>query len=103
VIGHRWAVQILWSLHHAARPLRFRELHRSLESITPKELTKRLRELEAAGIIHRRAYAEVPPRVEYRLTESGQTLPPLLVPLASWGKQNGSGLKGQDTADGRKG
>src|SRR5687767_13821611 len=66
VIGHRWAVQVLWSLQHAARPLRFRELQRSLEPITPKELTNRLRQLEAAGIIHRRAYAEVPPRVEYR-------------------------------------
>jgi DNA-binding HxlR family transcriptional regulator len=103
VIGHRWAVQILWSLHHADRPLRFRELQRSLEPITSKELTNRLRELEAAGIIHRRAYAEVPPRVEYRLTESGQTLPPLLVALASWGKQHRSGLKGQDTAEGRNG
>src|SRR5262245_49287977 len=66
VRGHRWAVQVLWTLHDADRPLRFRDLQRSLEPITQKELTNRLREVEASGMGHRTVYAEVPPRVAYR-------------------------------------
>ena len=95
VIGHRWTVQVLWTLHHADRPLRFRELQRSLEPITQKELTNRLRELEAAGMAHRKVYAEVPPRVEYRMTELGQTLMPILFALAEWVKHHGPKLKEQ--------
>ena len=95
VIGHRWAVQVLWTLHHVDRPLRFRELQRSLEPITPKELTNRLRELEAAGLAHRKVYAEVPPRVEYRMTELGQTIMPILFALAEWVKVHGPKLKEQ--------
>ena len=89
MIGHRWAVQVLWTLHRADRPLRFRELQRSLEPITQKELTNRLRELEAAGMAHRKVYAEVPPRVEYRMTELGQTIMPILFALADWIKEHG--------------
>jgi DNA-binding HxlR family transcriptional regulator len=95
VIGHRWAVQVLWTLHHADRPLRFRELQRSLEPITQKELTNRLRELEAAGMAHRKVYAEVPPRVEYRMTELGQAIMPILFALADWVKEHGPKLKQQ--------
>ncbi len=94
VIGHRWTVQVLWTLHYATRPLRFRELQRSLEPITQKELTNRLRELEASGMVHRTVYAEVPPRVEYRMTELGQTIMPLLVALGEWVKQHRPNLKG---------
>src|SRR6516225_9349476 len=95
VIGNRWAVQVLWTLHHAARPLRFRELQRSLEPITPKELTNRLRELEEAGMAHRKVYAEVPPRVEYRMTELGQMIMPILSAVAEWTKEYHPALKGQ--------
>jgi DNA-binding HxlR family transcriptional regulator len=95
VIGHRWAVQVLWTLHQAPRALRFRELQRSLEPITPKELTNRLRDLEAAGMVHRKVYAEVPPRVEYRMTELGQTIMPILVALGQWVKEHGPTLNGE--------
>ena len=94
VIGHRWTVQVLWTLDLADRPLRFRELQRSLEPITQKELTNRLRELEASGMVHRTVYAEVPPRVEYRMTELGQTIMPLLFALGAWVKQHRPNLKG---------
>jgi len=94
VIGRRWAVQVLWTLQLAARPLRFRELQRSLEPITPKELTNRLREQEATGMVHRRVYAEVPPRVEYRLTEVGEAFLPVLRSVAAWAEQHGSKLNG---------
>ena len=93
VIGHRWAVQVLWTLHRADRPLRFRELQRSLEPITQKELTNRLRELEAAGMAQRKVYAEVPPRVEYWMTELGQAIMPILFALADWVKEHGPKLK----------
>ena len=103
VIGHRWAVQVLWTLHYADRPLRFRELQRSLEPITQKELTNRLREFEASGMVHRKVYAEVPPRVEYRMTERGQTIMPLLFALAEWVKQHGPHLKAHKAAAGSEG
>jgi DNA-binding HxlR family transcriptional regulator len=80
---------VLWTLHHADRPLRFRELQRSLEPITQKELTNRLRDLEAAGMADRKVYAEVPPRVEYRITELGQTIMPILFARASGSKSTG--------------
>jgi DNA-binding HxlR family transcriptional regulator len=95
VIGHRWAVQVLWTLHQAARALRFRELQRSLVPITQKELTNRLRDLESAGLVHRKVYAEVPPRVEYRMTELGQTIMPILVALGQWVKEHGPRLNGK--------
>src|SRR4029077_2319639 len=98
MIGHRWTMQVLWTLHYAARPLRFRELQRSLEPITQKELTNRLRELEASGMVHRTVYAEVPPRVEYRMTALGQTIMPLLFALAEWVKQHRPNLKGGGAA-----
>lgn len=67
--------------------LRFNELHRRLSGITPRLLTKQLRELEAAGLVERTIYAEVPPRVEYRPTKEGESLRPLLDLAESWGKQ----------------
>ena len=70
-------------------PVRFRKLQRTVEPITQKELTKRLRELERAGMVDRRVYAEVPPRVEYRLTELGSSLMPALIGLHDWAEQHG--------------
>ena len=67
--------------------LRFNELHRKLPGITQRLLTKQLRELEHAGLISRTVYPEVPPRVEYRATEEGQSLRPLFVFAESWGKE----------------
>src|SRR5436190_22492879 len=69
LVAHKWTIHILFALHEAGGPVRFRQLQRTVAPITQKELTKRLRDLERSGLIHRRVYAEVPPRGEYRLTE----------------------------------
>ena len=67
---------------------RFNELKRLLIFITPRMLTKQLRELEIAGLVHRKVYAEVPPKVEYSLTDAGQSLVPILLMLKSWGEEH---------------
>lgn len=90
LVAHKWTVHILFALHHARGPVRFRHLQRTVEPITQKELTKRLRELERSGLVHRQVYAEVPPRVEYRLTELGLTLMPSLAALSKWAERYGS-------------
>ncbi|MEM9831723.1 MAG: helix-turn-helix domain-containing protein [Bacteroidota bacterium] len=84
VIGGKWKPAILWELHQY-QLRRFGELKRSMPDITQKMLTQQLRELETDGIIHRKVYAEVPPRVEYSITEYGQTLIPILHEMAQWG------------------
>lgn len=86
VIGGKWKVLILWELF--VRPCRFGELRRGLPGVTEKVLAAQLRELEADGIVHREAYDEVPPRVEYSLTPRGAALNEALVPLGAWGKTN---------------
>lgn len=67
--------------------LRFNELKRKVDGISQRILTKQLRELEKAGIVNRKVYAEVPPRVEYSLTELGLTLKPIILNLKSWGEE----------------
>src|SRR5688572_19956134 len=86
VIGGRWKVLILWALEE--RPFRFGELRRQLPDVTEKVLTSQLRELEEDGVVHREAYDEVPPRVEYSLTARGVSLNEALAPLGTWGRQN---------------
>ncbi|WP_369169180.1 winged helix-turn-helix transcriptional regulator [Streptomyces sp. R28] len=86
VIGGKWKVLILWEL--SERPHRFGELRRELPGVTEKVLAAQLRELEADGIVHREAYDEVPPRVEYSLTPRGTSLNAALAPLGVWGKEN---------------
>ncbi|GAB3167838.1 helix-turn-helix domain-containing protein [Myceligenerans halotolerans] len=82
VVHSRWTTPILWALHtHGAQ--RFGELQRSLE-ISPKVLAAKLRQMERDGLITRRAYGEVPPRVEYDVTELGLTLQPVFVALSTW-------------------
>lgn len=83
VIGGRWKVLILRELMQGVQ--RFNQLHRGLHGITQKMLTQQLRELEADGIIHREVYLQVPPKVEYSLTETGQTLKPVLEAMHNWG------------------
>jgi DNA-binding HxlR family transcriptional regulator len=90
LIAHKWTIHILFALHESGEPVRFRKLQRAVEPITQKELTKRLRELERAGMVDRRVYAEVPPRVEYRLTELGSSLLPVLVGLHEWAERHGA-------------
>lgn len=84
VIGHKWTAPIVIALTDLGRPARFTEITRQIPGITQKELTKRLRELEAAGLVGRKVYPVVPPRVEYWLTELGASLHPLLSGLAGW-------------------
>ncbi|MFW6694430.1 winged helix-turn-helix transcriptional regulator [Streptomyces sp. MAR4 CNX-425] len=84
VIGGKWKVLILWALDEHP-PRRFGELRRLLPGVTEKVLASHLRELEADGIVRRVSYEEVPPRVEYSLTDDGTRLNAALAPLAAWG------------------
>jgi DNA-binding HxlR family transcriptional regulator len=83
VIGGKWKTLILWKLRDA--PLRFSELQERLPIVTPRMLTKALRELAEDGIVGRTAHAEIPPRVEYALTPLGEALTPVLDALNAWG------------------
>jgi DNA-binding HxlR family transcriptional regulator len=84
VIGGKWKGLIWWRLESGVS--RHGELRRSIPVITPKTLTQQLRELEDDGIVSRRVYAEVPPRVEYALTDYGRTLAPVFQILCTWGE-----------------
>ncbi len=83
IIGGKWKMPIIWRL--AANTMRYGELRRSLGKITHKMLTEQLRELEADGLVHREVYQVVPPKVEYSLTEQGQTVIPIIESLRQWG------------------
>lgn len=85
IIGGKWKPVILYHLGRHGT-LRFGEIRKSMPSITQKMLTQQLRELEADGMVLRRVYAEVPPRVDYSLTELGQSVMPVLKALCRWGK-----------------
>ena len=84
VIGGKWKGTILYRLHRDG-VLRFNEIRRILPDVSQRTLTAQLRALEADGIILRTVYPEVPPRVEYRLTDYGKTLAPVLTALKEWG------------------
>lgn len=84
VIGGKWKPAILWELQHK-EVCRFGELKKSVVGITQKMLTQQLRELENDGILERRVYAEVPPKVEYRMTDYGKSLSSILNEMAAWG------------------
>ena len=83
LIGSKWKLLILRNL--MARPWRFNELKKSIDGISQNVLTDALRAMEADGIINRTVYAEVPLRVEYSLTELGETLRPVLKSMENWG------------------
>jgi len=83
VIGGKWKGLILWALRSEAH--RFGELRRVVEGISEKMLIQHLKEMEADGIVKRRDFKEVPPRVEYALTPFGQSLFAALAPLCEWG------------------
>ncbi|MFD5467965.1 winged helix-turn-helix transcriptional regulator [Kitasatospora sp. NPDC127059] len=86
VVSGKWKGLILWELDTRG-VRRFAELRRALPGVSEKMLTQHLRELEADGLVHREVYAEVPPRVEYSLTEHGHTLNQALRPLGVWGRE----------------
>ena len=83
LVFSRWTTPILWTLNEYGRQ-RFVELERRIGAITPKVLTQRLRQLERDGLIVRTYHAEVPPRVEYEITDLGRSLGPLFHTLADW-------------------
>ena len=85
LISDRWKVLILRDLMPGTK--RFGELRNSIGNVTQKVLTANLREMEAQGLLSRKVYAEVPPRVEYTLTELGCSLKPVLDAMSSWGER----------------
>ena len=86
VIGGRWKIIILWQLFQETK--RFSELFRDMNGITQKMLTQQLREMEQDGIVHRKVYPQVPPRVEYSLTEMGKSLKPVVDAMCKWGMKH---------------
>jgi DNA-binding HxlR family transcriptional regulator len=86
LIGGKWKPIILYKLG-GEEVLRFSELRRTMPSITQKMLTQQLRELEADGMVHREVYPQVPPKVEYSLTELGRSIMPVLSQLCEWGRR----------------
>jgi DNA-binding HxlR family transcriptional regulator len=92
VIGGKWKPRILWALHHG--PMRFGELRREVSGVTEKMLIQQLRELESREIVHREVFHQVPPKVEYSLTELGRSLIEALLPLDHWGSEHMAELEG---------
>ncbi|RJS48833.1 MAG: transcriptional regulator [Methanobacterium sp.] len=84
-IGGKWKPLTLYTLKEGK--LRFSEINRKVPRITPRMLTKTLRELEKDSIIHRKVFPQVPPRVEYSLTPKGESVIPILDSLCEWGKE----------------
>lgn len=85
LIGDKWKVLILRDLMPGTK--RFGELKKSIGSVSQKVLTSQLRAMEASGLVHREVYAEVPPRVEYSLTDLGRSLSPILDSMRVWGEE----------------
>lgn len=84
LIGNKWQVLIVRDLMEGTK--RFKELQRSVGGVSQKVLTANLRTMEAQGLVHREVFAEVPPRVEYSLTELGRSLQPVIDAMWRWGE-----------------
>jgi len=85
IISKKWALQIIAEIGNHEK-LRFGEIMQNFGKISPKSLTDRLKELEAAGLVKREVFAEIPPRVEYTLTQDGLELRRLIMPLMNWAR-----------------
>lgn len=102
VIGGKWKPLIIFELVQSTR--RFNELRRAIPPVTQRMLTRQLRELEGDGMVERTVYPEVPPRVEYSLTQAGKTLVPIMNQIEKWGlsfsksENYGRWLKNQNTS-----
>ena len=94
LIGDKWKVLILRD--HMPGTKRFGELRKSIGTVSQKVLTSQLRAMEESGLVSRKVYAEVPPRVEYSLTETGKSLKPILDSMWSWGEEYKSTLAQAD-------
>jgi len=97
VIGGKWKPIILWHLRDGDRR-RFGELKRHMPNVTQKMLTQQLRELESDGLIDRQVYAQIPPKVEYSLTELGHSVLPVLDQLSQWGTLFEGEMRGRSVA-----
>ena len=95
VVGGRWKPVLLFHLLEGRK--RFSDLCRSVPNATQRMITLQLRELEADGVVARHVFAQVPPRVEYELTELGRSLEPLLLLMRDWGKRFKSRLEADET------
>lgn len=84
IIAGKWKLPILWELSQGTK--RFHELQKRLTEISQGILTQQLRELERDGLVHREVYKEVPPKVEYSLTDTGQSFIPVLQAISIWGR-----------------
>lgn len=93
LIGSKWKLLIMRNL--LGRPWRFNELHKSIAGVSQKALTEALRSMEADGIVKRTAYPEVPPRVEYALTELGESMRPIIKAMENWGNGYKSQVAGE--------
>jgi DNA-binding HxlR family transcriptional regulator len=85
ILGNKWTALILRDLSNG--PSRFHELEKSVNGINPRTLSKRLDDLEEQGIITKHSFAEVPPHIEYTLTNKGRDLMPILKQMANWGEK----------------
>lgn len=83
MIGNKWKILILRDLMDGTK--RFGELRKSVGNITQKVLTANLRDMESSGLVKRKVYAEIPPRVEYTLTDTGHSLKPIIEAMIEWG------------------
>ena len=99
LIGDKWKVLILRDLMDGTK--RFGELKKSIGHVTQKVLTAQLRDMEACGLVDRRVYAEVPPRVEYTLTDLGGSLKPVLDAMRSWGERYKSSVGAASRSSGK--
>ncbi len=88
IIGGKWKVLVIYYLREGTK--RFNELHRLLSGISHRTLVKQLRELERDGIVSRKIYQQIPPKVEYSLTRTGRDLEPVLLGMHSWGEKYSS-------------
>ena len=91
--GNKWALLVLYILSNEFdfeenKPMRFGKIYKSIESISQKMLTQTLKSLEADGLVIRKVYPQVPPKVEYRLSELGQSLIPVISNLSDWAEEN---------------
>lgn len=91
-ICNRWSLLVLLTLQGKDKPMRFRDLCKAIPDVSQKMLTATLREFEADGLAVRKVYPEIPPRVEYYLTDRGESLIPLLNQLVDWSLNNMSDI-----------
>ncbi|WP_332304404.1 winged helix-turn-helix transcriptional regulator [Rhizobium sp. GR12] len=100
MLSGKWKLEIMWLLHQ--RIYRFGELRKAIPGITQHMLSAQLRELEADGLVSRTVFAEVPPRVEYEMTQKARGLGPTMEALSSWWEEYGKTVPAKPAARGRK-